>query len=533
MRYGLATVEAARRSHDTTALSLFYIRLGTAHQEINQLPEAAAYFELALRNAQQEHKPDLVLNAARHVAFTRLAQGQPQQALSFYSGILRQYPPVTARSELEAAMALAECYMALRRYDLAERYYLRILALDEGMWENYRYRFLAYQKIGSYYVKVRQYHKARRYLNQALTLNKQGGSLRRDGNLHLLLFKVDSAQHRYQQALAHYQRYKALHDSIFNEKKSLQIASLQIQYATKEKEQNIALLTKQNRVQQVSIQQKEFQRNAGLGGTLLLLLLSGAVYNRYRLKQRSNRLLEAKQAEINGKNAFLEQVLRDKEGLLRDKDTLLEEKEWMLKEIHHRVKNNLQIISSLLSSQAVYLQDPAALTAVRESQNRVHTMGLIHQNLYQSAGPSLVAMHVYIPELARHLVHSFNRQDSVRLELAVAPVRLDASLAVPVGLILNEALTNALKYAYPARQPGTVAISLQLQDGECVLTIQDTGIGMPAGFDPHKTSTLGLHMIRGLSRQIGGRLQLQHTGGVLISLQFTPVKQPKSSLALT
>ncbi|WP_317198243.1 sensor histidine kinase, partial [Hymenobacter terricola] len=127
--------------------------------------------------------------------------------------------------------------------------------------------------------------------------------------------------------------------------------------------------------------------------------LLGVSYSRYRVKQRSTALLEIQQREINQQNQALEQVLGEKDELLGEKDGLLEEKEWMLKEIHHRVKNNLQIISSLLSRQSHYLRDAPALAAIRESQNRVQAMALIHQKLYQSDSLARVNMQDYTREI--------------------------------------------------------------------------------------------------------------------------------------
>ena len=282
----------------------------------------------------------------------------------------------------------------------------------------------------------------------------------------------------------------------------------------------MALLTRQSLLQQANLRQREGQRNALLAGTVLLALLLGLGYNRYRLKQRSNCLLEAKQEEIFSQNKFLEEVLMEKSGLL-------EEKEWMLKEIHHRVKNNLQIIGSLLRSQAVYLKDGVALSAVRESRNRVHSMALIHQKLYQNDRLTGVPMEAYIREIVDHLLASFDCEDVVRTELAVAAVELDVALAVPVGLILNEAITNTLKYAFPTGRGGRLGIGLEEMPttGHYRLSICDDGVGLPAGFEPQQSRTLGLELIRGLSKQIGGHLDVTSAHGVHIRLEFDQLVQ--------
>jgi two-component sensor histidine kinase len=355
-------------------------------------------------------------------------------------------------------------------------------------------------------------------------------------------FKVDSAQGNYPSAIKHYQTYIAVKDSVFNETTSKQVEQLTIQYETEKKEQdiklkekNIALLKEQNKAQQT-------QRNALVGGTGLLLAFLGLGYNRYRLKRRSNQLLEAQhqelqlqkdvlqtqQVEIHHKNEHLSELLGEKDSLLGQKDTLLsqqerllEEKERLLKEIHHRVKNNLQVVMSLLNSQADSLQDRAALSAIQESQHRVQAMALIHQKLYQAEGVARIPMHDYIEEVVAYLHESYCLDQLVRFQLEVAPIELDVTQAVPLGLIINEVITNAFKYAFPDGRPGTVCLSLQRQ-GEAAyqLTIADDGVGLPAHYDPSQSHSLGMTLLHGFSAQLGGELTITSQAGLCINLLF-------------
>jgi len=350
----------------------------------------------------------------------------------------------------------------------------------------------------------------------------------------LLLYKVDSAQGNLPSAIAYYKRYKAINDSIYSEKNSKQMAALQVQFDTEKREQNIALLTKQSLMQQMTIRQREFQRNVVLGGAVLLVLLLGLGYNRYRLKQRSSRLLEqkqhaleAQQAEINRKNKALEEVLGEKDQLLEERQGLLVEKDWMLKEIHHRIKNNLQVVSSLLATQSRHLHDPQAVAAIRESQNRVQVMALLHQKLYQADNIGRVNLADYGREIVTYLVESFDRQQSVKTQLALAPVELETTLATPLGLIINEAVTNALKHAFPPPRRGTLTVSLTTLAPQLYqLTTTDDGVGLPPGFDLKRSRSLGMVIIKGLSRQIDGQLAVTTADGVQLSLQFDTSKKP-------
>ncbi|MBE7174725.1 MAG: sensor histidine kinase, partial [Williamsia sp.] len=407
---------------------------------------------------------------------------------------------------------------------LAEQYYKETLAWYAKNRLDFEASQQAEQDIGTFYFEQKDFKKASYHLTKALSFSPQKNSLSTIKDIHLLLFKVDSAQGNYVEAIRHFRMHKALNDSLFNESKSKQIASLQIKYDTRQKEQDIALLRKQSRLQQIELAHEKTTRNGIIVGTVLLAGLLGVSYNRYRLKQRSNQLLEAKQLEINQKNNSLERLLGEKEGLLI-------EKEWMLREIHHRVKNNLQVITSLLNAQSDFLHDSTAQTAIKDSQNRVQAMALIHQKLYQSNELDQVNMAEFIEEIVDYLKESFSPPSSVHIVLDLAPIQLNVNLATPIGLIINEAFTNALKYAFPqkagsAHHSGTIRIELQaVHDQLCRLVIRDDGVGFPAGLNAKNTNTLGLTMIQGLSKQIGGKLQMSQNQGVHIQLEFSPVKK--------
>lgn len=194
----------------------------------------------------------------------------------------------------------------------------------------------------------------------------------------------------------------------------------------------------------------------------------------------------------------------------------LNEKEVLLKEIHHRVKNNLQVISSMLNLQSGYMRDDATLTMLKDSQHRVRSMALIHEKLYQSANLALVDFGDYIENLAAYLVRSYSGQaQGVQLKVDAETVHLGIDTAVPCGLILNELISNALKYAFPDGQSGGITISLQT-DGEkqVCLSIADDGIGLPPGLDIFNTPSLGLQLVHTLVGQLSGSLQIEQSDGV-------------------
>ncbi|HEX8531387.1 MAG TPA: sensor histidine kinase, partial [Cytophagales bacterium] len=428
---------------------------------------------------------------------------------------MREPLPFSYFNRSSIAVGFGKCYWALGEYKRAEQYFLENVAWagKEGkIFESFACRF-----ISEFYVNTAQYAKAAPFLKRtAASAAIIPPDLKMQ--LYLMQFKVDSARGHYPSAMRHYQRYTALKDSLLNETTSRQMAELDVKYQTRQKEQalklrqkDIRLLTQQRKTQQTL-------RNALLCGTLLLLALLGLSYNRYRLKRRSNRLLQAQQQEISRKNENLQQLLTEKDRLL--------------KEIHHRVKNNLQVIMSLLNSQADSLTDQAALSAIQESQHRVQAISLIHQKLYQAEGLSRIPMEAYIEELVDYLQHFYDLPQPVRFQLGIDPVELDVAQAIPLGLIINEALTNALKYAFRDGRSGTVRLSLRClarsepERNLLKLTIEDDGVGLPADYSPGQSGSLGMTLMLGLSEQLGGALRVKSRPGLTITLTFSGEPQP-------
>ncbi|WP_377473427.1 MAG: PAS domain S-box protein [Microcoleus anatoxicus] len=200
----------------------------------------------------------------------------------------------------------------------------------------------------------------------------------------------------------------------------------------------------------------------------------------------------------------------------------LREKEVLLKEIHHRVKNNMQVISSLLELQAQYIDDEATLFLFEESQSRIHSMALIHEQLYQSDNLARIDIQNYVENLAANLFQSFGLyNDSIQINLNIEPIYLNIETAIPCGLIINELVSNSLKYAFIPTRKGEITINfLELVDTEFHLSIQDNGRGFPPGFDVENTETLGLRLVKMLAEQLDGEITIESKCGICYNILF-------------
>jgi two-component sensor histidine kinase/putative methionine-R-sulfoxide reductase with GAF domain len=222
------------------------------------------------------------------------------------------------------------------------------------------------------------------------------------------------------------------------------------------------------------------------------------------------RRVQARTAELTQANAALQAMLREKEVLL--------------KEIHHRVKNNLQIIASLLSLQASASADPQLAVVVHGSRQRIHAMALVHEQLYRAPDLSHIAFAPYVHSLARYLLASSALTPHVHLATTLAPVDLAIAAAVPCALIVTELLTNALKHAFPQGRPGEIHLALQVEPPTQVrFSVRNTGVGLPDGLDLQHPKSFGLRLVRLLTAQLGGTLELDRTAGTHWTLRFPQV----------
>jgi two-component sensor histidine kinase len=252
--------------------------------------------------------------------------------------------------------------------------------------------------------------------------------------------------------------------------------------------------------------------------TAVAMMKAGA--HDYIKKDALARLAPAVEREI--KEAVVRAERRKAEEALR---ASLREKDVLLKEVHHRVKNNMQVISSLLSLQSRYIKDEAAAEVFREGRSRIRSMSLVHEMMYRSKDMARINFDDYIRELATQLFRFYGISETrIRMITDVEGVSFGLDIAVPCGLILNELLSNALKHAFPDDRNGEVRITLQTMGEEISLSVADNGVGLPEGIDFRNTESLGLQLVINLARQLVGEVSLDRTGGTKFMITFSKEK---------
>ncbi len=256
---------------------------------------------------------------------------------------------------------------------------------------------------------------------------------------------------------------------------------------------------------------------------------------RYELKERKltegklqilnldleNRIQE-RTTELVQLNEELVAEATERKAAINQLNASLQEKEVLLKEIHHRVKNNLQVVSSLLNLQAGKMEDSATKEILQESQNRVRSMALIHEKLYCSENLAQIDFKDYIAELSAYLIRSYmGSGKNIQFEMNMEQVLIPIDYAVPCGLIINELISNALKYAFPGQTKGVIQLTLvKLEENILRLIVKDNGIGLPPEFDFDQAQSLGLRLVRMLVSQIDGELEVSRENGTTFKIEF-------------
>ena len=518
MSYALASIVTVEATDDSACAGFIYKRTADMYQDIvGPGEEGTRWISKALEAFQRVDYTDAVFRMLVALMTYTTDPSLYNQYINLSYKYLKSGSALSPNQKENLELVLGYCYHHLNEPILAELHFNNAEKLhlqNASTWQGSFNGFSNYL-MANYFIETKQFARAEKILEPVLK-SDIAQSLTRSGEIYLehMLFSIDSARGDLKSALAHLSKYQRENDSIYDQHTNRRLEELQVRYETDKKDKDLQLMTNKNQLQIVTINKERQIRNIIIATSLVFLAL---FYAGYRLKQRSNVKLQKQQDEINDQNNRLQ-------ILLKGQKKLVEEKEWLVKEIHHRVKNNLQIIISLLNAQSEFLESPTALNAIQESRERMQAIALIHQKLYQPDHGTLINMASYIQDMTYNLQSSFIQTNRIHFNLHAESIELDVSQAVPLGLILNEAITNSIKYAFPKPATGTISVYLQRKsDSHILLRILDNGIGFPQGFEVHDQESLGIQLIKLFSEQLEGELKFHSEKGVEISLLFKQV----------
>ncbi len=357
----------------------------------------------------------------------------------------------------------------------------------------------ALNSLCSIYLRKGDFESAIAYGKQGLLLNAIMKITKDESEILINMAKAYGNKKDFKKASSYYEQYISFKDSADNISQRIAISDILEKYETSQRKNKISELELENNQAELSIQKSNNQRNLLLFSIIIITILVVFLIFRYRQKQKSNLLLAEK-------NKLISETLNEKETLL--------------KEIHHRVKNNLQIISSLLNLQLNSINDPETVDAIKEGQNRVKSMALIHEKLYMQDNLAGINSEEYIRTLSQNIFDSYNTiSDRISLKTQIDPISLEIDTVIPIALIINELITNSLKYAFPKDQEGEIFVSLSKLDDKLQLIVSDNGIGQE-DVDKEKTS-FGMKLVKSLARKLKANVAIESVKGTKIQLDIT------------
>lgn len=519
-------LESAAKKVKETDLAFLNTQLGYVFERRGKLSQAADYALISLRLGEKFKD-----NKAIGLAYSDLSnlfwkQGKYEKGLEYGLKSLT-YFEISGMKDLDYDFTLyvvGNNYLSLHEYQKALEYYERAKTIGEryGFYNNLSdvyislvdlYAFLNLydkaEKAGENAIKYaylldNAFMLMRSYLSVGELQNRNGNYQAAINNLNRSisvatgdfgddfylskaygsLGKAYANNGQYKQAYEAFEKYDTLKNLVFTADADQRISLLQTEFEVAQKESTIG-------IQEIKLMQQKSRQNLILLITGLLFLFLILLFISFRNNRKKNRLLKKQNKE----------------------------KEFLLKEIHHRVKNNLEVVSSLLALQTAQNKDPNVVEAMQESQNRVFSMGIIHQRLYQGKNMASIEMKEYFQNLGSHILDSYGKTEKISILYKLEPVHLDVDTAVPLGLIVNELLTNSLKYAFPNSKRGKITIDLKRQpDNRIKFIVMDNGIGKQEGIV--QGTGFGTKLVNLLTLQLEGSMEIDITTGTKFSFEF-------------
>jgi len=482
-------LEAARyfeKSGRLPQLASCYNTIANSQSDLGYYSEALNYHTKALDVRRKTGDSTLVASSLNNIGITYEKLDSLDLALEYFNQSLNLKKGYGDKTFISSTLInIGDISFLKHDYKNAEKKYLDSYTLRKEINDQNGLVSVS-NKLGELYLRIGLLAKAKTFLDEGLDIAQKICSNELELNSLKLQVQLYERQIQFKKAFETYKRYDTLRNRIFDNEKNKAISELRIKYETEKNEAEIKSLNEIRASQAERLKAKTKLQYALIFGLVMFLTLAVVAFGAYRQKQKSNTQIK----------------------------TLMQERQ-------HRAKNNLQIITELLGLQSAYLEHEQAKGAIRSSENRMQAVSLIDKMLYQNPENTEIEMSEYVQKLAGNLALMFgveNHKTQVRIE--AEPFWLEASKATPLGLILNELITNSFKYAFRDHSDPEIYIGLSQNTKEISLIYRDNGPGLGEGYDIIQTKSLGLKLIQSLSKQLKGNFVIENRGGFYFELSF-------------
>jgi len=493
------------KNSDTINLGNVYSNIGELYMEIGNYEDAISFF-----TKSNEYYKLAKLRKGQAFVYSDLASIYSKQknyirAIKYYETALDIWIEEDRKTEVaEVYLNIAEIYLTIKLYDEAYVNYSKAKTFYTETDHTYGIAEST-MGIGDYYYALGQTDNAIKNYKETLDILRDLESDKLKLSLFYKLYSSFKIKNNYTEALNYLEKNQILKDSVFNIEQAQNLNNLQVKYELNEKENQINDLKQKAKIKQLEIDKKtaETKNRTIVLFMMIIIALGLAMFGVVFFRQ------------YKAKNKL------SKELLVR-----VNEREVLLKELHHRVKNNLQIISSLLNLQKNYSNNMTLDEILEISRNRISTMVSIHEKLYKSNNLKSINIADYIDEIATSLVETLNKSsEKISLKLNIDEIFFEINTAIPFGLILNEMITNSIKHAFKNQQDPQIGISGKTENKTAVIEYTDNGKGLPENFDINKTNSLGMKLISGMTKQIKGSFAIEKTSAGVKFMLKIPIEE--------
>lgn len=485
---------------DKSLISKSYNNIGLVYRARKDYNNAISYYQQSLVLKKELADSAGQLNSLMNIGSCYQYQKKYDSALRFSNQTLALSKLINKpRDEVNSLANLGVANVGLLKTEPAESYLRQAMAKALEM-DYTEPLFSIYEGLGSLMLQQKNYTEAQEWFNKGVRLASERNRKEMLANYYDNLAECYEKLGDYNLAYNYIKNSESIRDSLLNEENLRQINEMNALYETSKKEQTITVLSKEGKQKEAALIRSKRERNYFIIAAILFSALAAVAFFAYR----NNRKQKEK---LNEQNTIIETSLKEKETLLR--------------EIHHRVKNNLQIISGLLNLQSRQIENPEAQEAVREGRNRVKSMALIHQKLYQQDNLTGVNMKEYLNDLVGTIQQTFkDNHTTVQADIICNDLNLDVDTAIPLGLIINELVTNCYKYAFTGRNTGQIMIRMEEEQKRLVLEVKDDGTGLPPSFDMNSSKSFGMKLVQSLAAKLEAVIETKNDHGALFRLSI-------------
>lgn len=495
LKYYLISLKIDEFLNDEETIGSSLNNIAYTYEQQGDTANAMLYYQKAQYYLQKHNDVNSEAAILINIGSIHRKQGKTAQSLNYFKQSLSNYSKLSNEFGMASALLnIGVAYFDLKQFDSSLVYIENSLKLYK---KNNRVSgiTIALVNLGKIHIENSAFEKAIMVGEEALLLAKENGNLYNLQNAAQLLSKAYQQKERFKDALEMHQLYVNSRDSIENKETQRSTIQQQLAYDFEKKE----LLSKAENDKKLAIAQSEKQKQRAIIlfisiGLFFALVLGLFALNRWRITQKQKIIIEEKNKKIN----------------------------LLLGEIHHRVKNNLQVVSSLLSLQERNIKDETAKTAISEGKERVKSMGLIHKMLYQNDNYSGIEMKPFVHELTDGLISSFDL-NKIDLNVSINNIKMDVDTAIPLGLILNELIMNSLKYAFNGIDQPVLNIKLFELNQQMILEFSDNGTGIAEDLKESSYS-FGMKLIQSLTRQLNGNISIINENGLKFTITFASYK---------